>query len=99
MVVTIADVIVWLILGALAGTLVGATVKGTKHGFGIWKNLGVGLLGALVGGLVFRLLKIDFGLGQIAVTANDVLAALLGSFAVLGVIAGVRRKRPKPPSA
>ena len=47
----IGEIIVWLIVGALAGTLTGAVVKGTKEGYGKWKNLGIGLLGAIIGGL------------------------------------------------
>jgi uncharacterized membrane protein YeaQ/YmgE (transglycosylase-associated protein family) len=35
----------------------------TKRGFGLWANVGFGMVGAVVGGLIFRLLDIDLGLG------------------------------------
>ena len=57
----------------------------TKRGFGLWVNMGVGILGALVGGLIFRLLHIDLGLGEIKITFEDLISAFVGS--VLCIIA------------
>ena len=57
----------------------------TKRGFGLWVNMGVGMLGALVGGLIFRLLHIDLGLGEIKITFEDLISAFVGS--VLCIIA------------
>ena len=96
--ITLSKIIVWLVVGALAGTLVGAIVKGRKGGYGFFQNLGIGLVGALIGGVVFALFNIDLGLGQIAVTATDVIAAILGTFAFLGVV-GIIKKRKKPKAA
>jgi uncharacterized membrane protein YeaQ/YmgE (transglycosylase-associated protein family) len=51
-------VIVWTVLiGAAAGWLAGKVMKG--KGFGFWGNLGVGILGALVGGFLFGILGIS----------------------------------------
>ena len=50
------------------------------------RNLGVGLVGALVGGLVFRVLGIFPGLDKVAISLRDVVAALVGSLLVLAVI-------------
>jgi len=41
--VTVSQIIVWLIVGALAGSLTGVVVKGTKKGFGPFTNLGIGV--------------------------------------------------------
>lgn len=79
MFIPIGKIIVWLIIGALAGTLAGRLVTFSKQGFGLWTNIGLGMLGALVGGFLFRLLGIDFGLGEIKVTFEDLISAFVGS--------------------
>ena len=47
---TIGKIVVWLIVGALAGTLAGRVMTLSKRGFGFWTNMAVGMIGALVGG-------------------------------------------------
>jgi uncharacterized membrane protein YeaQ/YmgE (transglycosylase-associated protein family) len=76
---TVGKVIVWLIVGALAGTVAGRLVTFSKAGFGTLTNIGVGMIGALVGGAIFRLFNIDLGLGEIKVTGEDLVAAFVGS--------------------
>jgi uncharacterized membrane protein YeaQ/YmgE (transglycosylase-associated protein family) len=41
--------------------------------------MGVGMLGALVGGFLFRLFYIDLGLGEIKITFEDLISAFVGS--------------------
>lgn len=50
------SLLIWLIIGALAGWLAGLAVKG--YGFGLLGNIVVGILGAVVGGWLFNLLGI-----------------------------------------
>jgi uncharacterized membrane protein YeaQ/YmgE (transglycosylase-associated protein family) len=76
---TLGKIIVWLILGAFAGTLAGRLMTFSKQGFGRWTNIGIGMLGALVGGFLFWLLGIDFGLGEIKITFEDLISAFVGS--------------------
>ena len=95
--ITIDEVIVWLIVGALAGWLAGAIVKRRKAGFGRFGNLGVGLIGALIGGLLFNLFGIDLGLGKIAITFEDLLSALIGSLIFLALLGIVRLRRKTKP--
>ena len=76
---TVSQLVVWLIVGGLAGTLVGRLVTFKKEGLGFWTNLGVGMIGALIGGLIFRIFNIDLGLGEIRVTFEELIAAFLGS--------------------
>ena len=76
---TIGKIIVWLIIGALAGTLAGRLVTFSKEGFGFLTNLGIGMLGAVVGGLLFWALGIDFALGELKITFEDLIAAFVGS--------------------
>ncbi|MBV8173176.1 MAG: GlsB/YeaQ/YmgE family stress response membrane protein [Verrucomicrobia bacterium] len=100
----VGQIIVWIIVGGFAGTLAGRVVTLKKEGLGRWMNLLVGMAGAVIGGELFRLFKIDFGLGELKVTFEDLIAAFLGSLLViliLRIIARTRAKaaekpRPKP---
>jgi len=95
---TISKIIVWLIIGALASTLAGRLVTFSKQGLGFWTNLGLGMLGAVVGGGLFWLLGIDLGLGEIKITFEDLISAFVGS--LLCVVAWwLIRKRAAPEDA
>ena len=56
---TALNIILFLIIGAVAGWLAGKVMKG--KGFGLVGNLIVGIVGALIGGFVFDLLGIYTG--------------------------------------
>jgi uncharacterized membrane protein YeaQ/YmgE (transglycosylase-associated protein family) len=76
---TVGQVIVWFVVGALAGTLAGRLVTFKKEGLGRWTNIGVGMVGALIGGLIFKVFHINLGLGELKITFQDLVAAFLGS--------------------
>jgi len=76
---TLGQFIVWLIVGSLAGTLAGRLVTFKKEGLGRLTNLGVGMIGASIGGFLFNVFDIDFGLGAFKVTFEDLIAAFSGS--------------------
>lgn len=80
------QLIVWIIVGLIGGSLAGLLIKWDRKGFGTLQNLGVGLLGAFVGGLLFRLLGILPALDRVAISLRDVVAALVGSLLVLAVL-------------
>lgn len=84
MAITMSQIIVWLIIGLLGGTLAGAVVRWQREGFGWWTNLGIGLVGALVGGALFRLFGIWPGLESISISLRDVVSAVIGSMLFLG---------------
>jgi uncharacterized membrane protein YeaQ/YmgE (transglycosylase-associated protein family) len=90
---TISKIIVWLIIGALAGTLTGRLVTFSKQGLGFWTNLGLGMLGAVVGGGLFWLLGIDLGFGEIKITFEDLISAFVGSFLCVVAWWLIRRAR------
>ena len=48
--------------------------------------MALGLAGAIVGGLLFRLLGLLPGLDQITISMRDVVAAFVGSLIVLAAI-------------
>ncbi|MCA8063668.1 GlsB/YeaQ/YmgE family stress response membrane protein [Burkholderia sp. AU31624] len=71
--------IIWLVIGAIAGWLAGVLVKG--GGFGLLIDIVVGILGAVIGGWLAGLLGIGFSgiLGSIVI-------ALIGAVILLLVI-------------
>lgn len=91
MAVTLLELGVWLIVGLLAGSLAGLVVKRTRKGFGRYSNLGIGLAGAVIGGVLFDLLKIDLGLAGISISLQDIVSAFVGSLLFLGVLHFGRR--------
>jgi uncharacterized membrane protein YeaQ/YmgE (transglycosylase-associated protein family) len=82
----VGEIIVWLIVGGLAGTLTGRLVTRKKEGLGRLTNFAVGLVGALVGGYLFNLFKIDLGLGDLKVTFEDLVAAVGGSLLFISTL-------------
>jgi uncharacterized membrane protein YeaQ/YmgE (transglycosylase-associated protein family) len=91
MILTFADLLVWMIVGMIAGSLAGVAVKRTKEGFGRYMNMGIGLVGALIGGFLFDLLRIDFGLENIAISLQDIVSAFVGSLLFLAALYYGRR--------
>ena len=83
MAITLPQIIVWLIIGLLGGTLAGVVVRWQREGFGWWTNLGIGLVGALVGGLLFRVFNILPSLDAVSISLRDVTSAVLGSILFL----------------
>ncbi|EKS9797358.1 GlsB/YeaQ/YmgE family stress response membrane protein [Burkholderia cepacia] len=71
--------IIWLVIGAIAGWLAGVLVKG--GGFGLLIDIVVGILGAVIGGWLAGVLGIGFSgiLGSIVI-------ALIGAVILLLVI-------------
>ena len=95
--ITFVQLIVWLVVGALAGSFTGLVVKRAREGFGRWTNLGVGLMGALIGGLLFKVFNIDLGLDELTVSFEDLLAAFLGSLIFVAMVWWIgKRLKDKP---
>jgi uncharacterized membrane protein YeaQ/YmgE (transglycosylase-associated protein family) len=82
--VDLTALIVWLIVGAVAGWLAGQIVKG--HGFGLVGNIVVGIVGAFIAGWLFPML----GLGLTGL-AGSVIYAAIGAIILLVVIGFIKR--------
>jgi uncharacterized membrane protein YeaQ/YmgE (transglycosylase-associated protein family) len=80
----IARIILWLVIGAVAGWLAGNIMKG--GGFGLIGNIIVGIVGALIGGFVFGLLGITAG-GLI----GSLITAVVGACVLLFLVGLVKR--------
>lgn len=77
---------IWFILiGLAAGFLAGVVVKG--HGFGIVGNIIVGIIGALLGGFLFRLLGLS-ATGKI----GELICAFVGALVLLFLLKFVKSK-------
>ncbi|MEA2837296.1 MAG: hypothetical protein QOD89_1846 [Bradyrhizobium sp.] len=79
------SIIVWLIVGAIAGWLAGLIVKG--GGFGLLGNIVVGIVGAVVAGWLLPYLGITLGGGIIAAIIHSAIGAVI----VLVIISMVKR--------
>ena len=80
---TLTQIVVWIIVGLIGGSLAGLLVTWQRKGFGLLRNLGMGLIGAFVGGLLFRLFGLFQGLDAVVIPLRDVVAACVGSLLVL----------------
>jgi uncharacterized membrane protein YeaQ/YmgE (transglycosylase-associated protein family) len=94
--VSLDQFIVWIIIGLLGGSLAGLIITRERKGFGFVRNLGLGLAGALVGGLLFRQLGLFPELDKVTVSLRDVVAAVVGSLLVLAALWLVQRFRRSP---
>ena len=89
--VTMDQLIVWLVIGGLAGFIVGLIFKGKKKGFGFFTNLLIGLIGAVIGGFIFDLLNIRLGMGRLVLSFDDLIAAIAGAFILLITLVILRK--------
>lgn len=80
--ISVGQLVVWLLVGGTAGMLVGMLVRHRKRGYGLVRNLTIGLVGALIGGFLFHLLNIHIG-EEIQFSLNDLIAAVVGSLILL----------------
>ncbi|GAB1715177.1 MAG: Transglycosylase-associated protein [Nitrobacter sp.] len=78
-------VIVWLIVGAIAGWLAGVIVKG--GGFGLIGNIVIGIIGAIVAGWLLPVFGILIGGGFFA----QIINAAIGAIIVLLVVSLIKR--------
>jgi uncharacterized membrane protein YeaQ/YmgE (transglycosylase-associated protein family) len=68
-------IIIWLIIGAIAGWAAGQIVKG--YGFGLIGNIVVGIVGAVIAGWLLQQLGILIGGGILAAIINAIIGAVI----------------------
>lgn len=78
------SVILWLIIGALAGWIAGNLMRG--GGFGLLGNIGVGVVGAVIGGWIFRAWGVAPG-GFV----GSLVTAVIGACVLLFLVSLVKR--------
>jgi|APAra7269097559_1048567.scaffolds.fasta_scaffold00177_25 uncharacterized membrane protein YeaQ/YmgE (transglycosylase-associated protein family) len=78
-------IIIWLVVGGLAGWLASLVVRG--GGSGILVNIVVGIVGAVIAGLLF-----GAGIND-AITINTFIYSVLGAIILLAVLHLINRGR------
>jgi uncharacterized membrane protein YeaQ/YmgE (transglycosylase-associated protein family) len=77
---------IWFILiGLAAGWLAGQLMKGS--GFGVLENIVVGIIGALIGGFIFRTLDVSVGSGLL----GSLITATVGSVVLLFLLRLIKK--------
>lgn len=77
-------IIVWILIGAVAGWLAGLLVKGS--GFGLFADIAVGIVGAFVGGWLAGLL----GFGASAGLIGSIITATIGAVLLLLALRAIK---------
>lgn len=81
----IESLIIFLIVGAIAGWLAGLIVKG--FGFGLLGNIVVGIIGAFIAGWLLPRIGLVIGGGIVA----DIINAVIGAVILLLIIRLIKR--------
>ncbi len=86
---SLETVLLWLVVGLIAGWLASAVVGG---GFGLVGDIVVGVVGAFIGGFVFRALGVGTPFGGLAGT---IFVAFVGAVLLLLLLRVVTRGRSR----
>ncbi|MGH8436948.1 MAG: GlsB/YeaQ/YmgE family stress response membrane protein [Pseudomonas sp.] len=79
------SLILFLIIGAVAGWIAGKLMQG--GGFGLVGNLVVGIVGAVIGGHLFSYLGVSAGGGVI----GSLLTAVIGAVVLLFIVGLIKK--------
>jgi uncharacterized membrane protein YeaQ/YmgE (transglycosylase-associated protein family) len=82
---TLETLLIWIIVGAVAGLLADAVVGGI--GVGLVGAILVGIIGGVIGGWVFDLLNVSTSGGVIW----DIIVSFVGAVILLLILRGLRR--------
>jgi uncharacterized membrane protein YeaQ/YmgE (transglycosylase-associated protein family) len=82
---TLDSIVVWIIIGGIAGLLAEWLIGGVHAG--CIGTVVIGILGAFIGGWLFHLLHISIGGGIV----NNIITAFVGAAALLLVVRLIRR--------
>lgn len=82
---TLETILIWILVGAIAGWLAGLVVRG--FGFGLIGNIIVGIIGAFLGGWLFGVLGVAIGAGII----NTIFTAFIGAVVLLLIVRVIKR--------
>jgi uncharacterized membrane protein YeaQ/YmgE (transglycosylase-associated protein family) len=89
---TLTGLIIFLVIGAVAGWLAGVIVKG--GGFGLIGDIVVGVIGSLIGGWLFGLLGIAAG-GLI----GSIIAAVVGAIILIVIVRLINARNSNLPAS
>ena len=78
--IMLVDLVIWLIVGAVAGWLAGLIVKG--YGFGLLWNIVIGIVGGLIAGWLLPMIGI-FNIGGIV---GAIVYSVIGAVILLLIV-------------
>ncbi|MBV8667131.1 MAG: GlsB/YeaQ/YmgE family stress response membrane protein [Burkholderiaceae bacterium] len=78
-------IIMWLIIGGIAGWLAGILVKG--GGFGLIGDIVVGIIGAFIGGWLEGILHLGIGGGLI----SSIVTATIGAVILIVIVRAIKK--------
>jgi uncharacterized membrane protein YeaQ/YmgE (transglycosylase-associated protein family) len=74
------DILIWLVVGAIAGWLAGQFIKG--GGFGLIGDIVVGIIGSVIAGYLLPRIGIHLGAGFI----RSVISSFIGACLLLTIV-------------
>jgi uncharacterized membrane protein YeaQ/YmgE (transglycosylase-associated protein family) len=78
-------ILIWIIVGALAGWLAGLVVRG--FGFGLVGNVVIGIIGAFLGGWLLGMAGVGVGGGIV----GSIITAFIGAVVLLLLVRLIKR--------
>lgn len=82
------NIIVWIIVGAIAGWLASIVMK-TNASQGLIQDIVVGVVGGLLGGFILN--AIGVGGSVTGINVSSILVAFIGAIILLAILRAVRR--------
>jgi len=83
------DIVLWILFGALAGWIASMIMK-TDGQMGAVANIVTGIIGAFVGGFLFRMLT---GVNVEGFNLTSLIVAIIGAVILLAIVKAVTRRR------
>lgn len=83
------NIIVWIILGALAGWAAGI-IMGRGRQMNLWKDIVVGMIGSIIGGFLVTLVG---GTGVTGLNFQSFLVALVGAIVLIWGVDALQKMR------
>lgn len=81
------SILFWIIFGAIAGWIASSIIGEGSHVNG-WMNVAVGIVGSVIGGLLFNTLG---GAGVTGFNLYSLVVAVIGAIVLLGIVRMIRR--------
>ncbi|MGE5138221.1 MAG: GlsB/YeaQ/YmgE family stress response membrane protein [Rudaea sp.] len=85
---TAETLLIWIIVGLIAGWLAGVVMRG--GGYGVIGDIIIGIIGAIIGGLVFGFL----GLGATGIVGS-IIVAFIGAIILIAILRAVAPGRAR----
>jgi uncharacterized membrane protein YeaQ/YmgE (transglycosylase-associated protein family) len=92
------QIVAWVIVGLLVGSLAGGLTGLKPTGFGQVGRLVFGLCGAFLGGVAANLTRVDFGWGPVLIRYEDLFFSFAGAVLIVILFRLIRRASKKSKS-